>query len=238
MLLPDGGSRLHEASPRAGVEAVWMAILKDYARAQIDCAPHVEELLAQGVPDRRLARIPALLDRALEIAERMMLLSIEGFSEGEFTRLVELRPRLLTVVEKLASLGLPETLNHDDLHDRNVLMEGERPRIFDWGDACISHPFLTLRVALRNISERLGLRYEDDSPQLLPFRDAYLRPWKRYRPMPVLIRAHALSKPLAVMLPVLTWDLAMSNAAGPERDQTADFVTNLFRELLETPLSP
>lgn len=52
--------------------------------------------------------------------------------------------------------GVPPTLQHDDLHDANVFVSGNRHRFFDWGDASVAHPFISLRVA-RHLREQCAL---------------------------------------------------------------------------------
>ena len=52
--------------------------------------------------------------------------------------------------------------------------------------------------------------------------------------MPRLLQAYELSRRLAVVPRILTWDLAMTNATAADRDASADFIVALLRELLET----
>ena len=40
------------------------------------------------------------------------------------------------------SCGIPDTLSHGDLHLGNVAYDGTTLRLFDWTDACVSHPLL------------------------------------------------------------------------------------------------
>ena len=47
--------------------------------------------------------------------------------------------------------------------------------IFDWGDACVSHPFLTLAVTLRFAAQKTG--HAEDDGAIVALRDAYLEPW-------------------------------------------------------------
>ena len=44
-------------------------------------------------------------------------------------------------------------------------------RILDWGDSCVSHPFLSFRVAF------VHLFLAADDPWRARLRDAYLEPW-------------------------------------------------------------
>ena len=51
---------------------------------------------------------------------------------------------------------------------------------FDWGDSCVSHPFLTMSVTLEGVIS-LGLDDVENSVDLQPFRDAYLEPFTAVR---------------------------------------------------------
>jgi len=77
--------------------------------------------------------------------------------------------------ELVAEHGLPSTIQHDDLHHKNAFADGERLRIIDWGDASLSHPFVSLVATFRFLEERNGLSPND--PWFARLRDAYLEPW-------------------------------------------------------------
>ena len=79
--------------------------------------------------------------------------------------------------EALAAHGIDETLQHDDLHDGQIFIRDGRTLLMDWGDACISHPFFTLSVALEGVLA-WGLDDEEYSVDTTPFRDAYLGPFR------------------------------------------------------------
>jgi hypothetical protein len=121
MLLADAGDRLRER-PDA---AVWPRLLTDYAELQIAAVADADALLAAGVPDARLARLPVLYEEA----------------GGRDAALVE------ELCAALGETGLPATIQHDDLHDGNVFVHGGRYRIMDWGDSVVSHPFVSIAEA-------------------------------------------------------------------------------------------
>lgn len=76
----------------------------------------------------------------------------------------------------VAGFGLPELLQHDDLHDAQVFVRAGRHLVLDWGDACVSHPFFTLSVTLEG-GLAWGLDDVWNSVDTAPFRDAYLAPY-------------------------------------------------------------
>ncbi len=230
MLMPDAGTRLRESLKREDAEKVWTRILNGYAETQVRSVPKVDLLLAAGVPDRRLARMPALVDRMLAFVASTVDQAPGALSEAEVERLHALRPALLRAAERLAAFGIPETVQHDDLHDRNILVSDGRCLIFDWGDASISHPFLSLRAPFVNLGERFHVPKGD--AVLARLRDAYLSHWQSFASLPALVEAYELSRPLAIVTPLLTWEAALKNATDSERSDPDGFTAGLIRELL------
>jgi hypothetical protein len=161
MLMGDGGDRLRDLLARERTLAPWLDVLPVYASLQIDVAPHVDELLALGVPDRRLAVLP---QQAAEIPELELDLAA-----------------IADLARRLAAHGIPETIQHDDLHDGQVFLRDGRPLVFDWGDAVVTHPFLTMSVTLEGMID-WGVDDVQGSEPLGPYRDAYLAPFERYAP--------------------------------------------------------
>lgn len=137
MLLPDGGPTLQDvAGHRDTAPADWSAALAEYGRLQRAAEPLVPALLADGVPDLRTARLPGLAEKL--VAQHA-------------THLVALLPRWREDAGLLAATGIAPSLHHDDLHPGNVFARGNVP--FDWGDAAIAHPWLSLAVAVQDPAE-------------------------------------------------------------------------------------
>jgi hypothetical protein len=164
LLLADAGTPIGSSGnpPQA-----WLVALPLYAELQRGEAAHTHHHLGHGVPDLRVATLPAcyeeLLGRDLPLA-REELGRLRGFA-----------PRFEQLCGKLAAHEVPETVQHDDLHMANVYAMGEQLRLLDWGDASISHPFASLVVTFRFLEERNGLAPGD--PWFARLRDAYLEPW-------------------------------------------------------------
>jgi hypothetical protein len=140
-------------------------------------------------------------------------------------------PRIEAECRELAAYELPETIQHDDLHDGQVFVRNGGYLFFDWGDACVSHPFFTLVVTFAVLAYKLGLDY--DSPELQRFRDAYLEPWTRFRPGAELERAYPLAYRLGVLCRGLTWAMIVAAVPRPLREQEADAVPERMRMLLD-----
>ena len=135
MLMADAGDRLREVVVAERSLARWHDVLAGVADLHHALEPDVGDLLAAGVPDLRLA---TLADRYAAMVEQMDL-------EPRFR---EAMGRVRDLVDELASYGLPETVQHDDLHDGQIFVKDGRNLILDWGDAVVSHPFFTMSVTL------------------------------------------------------------------------------------------
>ena len=145
----------------------WLAALPLYAELQRGEATHAHDHLAHGVPDLRVATLPARYD---DLLQRELPLEPE-----EIDRLRAFAPRFTDLCGELVAHGVPETVQHDDLHMSNVYSQGEQLRVLDWGDSSISHPFVSLVVTFRFLEEVTKLPPGD--PWFARLRDAYLEPW-------------------------------------------------------------
>jgi hypothetical protein len=168
MLMGDAGDRLREVVVAERSLARWHDVLggaADVARAlEVD----VPDLLGAGVPDHRLA---TLADRYADLVERI---EVEP-------RFVDATAQVRDLVDELASYGLAETVQHDDLHDGQVFVKDGRNLILDWGDAVVSHPFFTLSVTLEG-GVAWGLDDVEGSEDIWPYVDSYLAHYDPDRP--------------------------------------------------------
>jgi hypothetical protein len=130
----------------------------------------------------------------------------------------------------LARGGVPATVQHDDLHDGNVFVTDGGYRFFDWGDATVSHPFLSLLVALRMAAGALGLPAGD--PALGRLRDAYLEPWTTVGTARELRRQCDLALLVAPLARALTWRRILRGVHPDERGEWADSVPGWTAEYL------
>ena len=140
MLLPDGGPPLDELPPEA---------LGQYGRLQRALAPHADGLPALGVPDMRPEVMPARFEEALDAARASA--PAGGGDEGALARVEALRDDVARWCERLAASPVPASLDHNDLHQQNVLGSGPY-RFYDWGDAVVAHAFAALLVPSQVLS--------------------------------------------------------------------------------------
>ncbi len=120
-------------------------IFETYADIQIACIPYVDKLIEMGVNDWRLKNLPTLYQNFMN---QESLLKADGMLVSEIEVLKKFVPRFQSLCEKLSNFSIPETLEHGDFHDNNVLIKDSLITVNDWGDASISHPFFLLSLFL------------------------------------------------------------------------------------------
>lgn len=230
ILMRDAGHMLRDAIRPTRDIRPWLHVLPLYAGLQIEMADHVPELLALGVPDRRLPVLPDLYEPLLADVDTLRIDQPKGLTSEQHRHLLDLAPRVTELCKQLAEHHIPETLNHGDLNDGNVLVRDGRPIYIDWGDSCVSHPFYSLRTVL--VSAEISLGLEENSPELQPLRDAYLEPWTRYASREDLLAALDLAGRLASINGALTWHRLVSRLEGQAREEYAEPVPALLQEFL------
>ena len=209
LLLEDGGERLREILAKDRDLRHWHRILPQYAELQIELASHTREALRLGAPDRRGR---ALATKYADLLASSSLLRVglkEGLTKRQESELRDLLPQIPAWTEALSMV--PDTIQHDDLHDGQVFVKDGRYRVLDWGDSCVSHPFFSMSVVERSVA--YTLRLKPGSREIARLRDLYLEPFttfasaKRLRAVyPSAIRLGWISRALswATLIPHLS----------------------------------
>jgi hypothetical protein len=225
MLQADGGTLLRGLADGTD-HGVWVDILPRYALLQMDVAADRDELVAAGAPDRRLAVLPRQFEELLGEPD-----TVQSLTDDEIAQLRRLVPRVEEECSALAGFEFPETIQHDDLHDGQVFVRDGGFVFFDWGDACVSHPFFTLVVTLAVLAYRLDV--EHGASELDRFRDAYLEPWTRFASRAEVDEAFVIAYRLGVLCRGLTWARIVRALAPPVPEEDAEAVPERMRMLLE-----
>jgi len=164
LLLRDAGVAVGELGnpPEA-----WLEALPSYAEMQKGEMANALDHVGHGVPDLRMAALPAGYER--------LLASQVPLARDEIKRLRDNAPRFIELCAALAEVGIQESVQHDDLHMANLYSDRGKLRVLDWGDSSIAHPFFSLVVTFRFLEEVNHLAPDD--PWFRRLRDAYLEPW-------------------------------------------------------------
>src|SRR6185436_16077153 len=156
----------------------------------------------------------------------------KGLSSDEFQQIQNLTSRFEQICADLSAFGIPNSLNHGDFHDGNVLLKNGRITFFDWGDASVTHPFVSLRTFFASIEISLKLDDYAFTPEMSGLLDRYLEPWQKFALKDELLSAYRLSKPVAAIASALAWYQTIARLEGSLRSEYAGVVPELLREFL------
>ena len=217
--LPHSGRLLRDLGLGAGP---WPEVLAEHAALQRRLQGHADEAVQLGVPDLRPALVPAALDALLGRTAR---------PEALRARVVAAQPRLAEQCALLDAGPVAPTVQHDDLHDGNVVVdEGGVRRVLDWGDASVGHPFGVLLVTLRVLAHQYAL----GAPELARLQDAYLEPWTDLADRAALRELADGARAVQVVGRALSWERALQDADAAERARRGDPVTGWLEVLAES----
>lgn len=164
LLLGDAGTAVAKL---ANSPDVWLRALPRYAELQRGEVAHAGDHLEHGVPDLRVAKLPAAYAQLVALD-----LPLEP---GELARMRAFEPEFDRLCAELAHEHPVASIQHDDLHLWNLFVDRQAIRVIDWGDSSIGDPFWSLFVTFRFLEQINGLAPGD--PWFTRLRDAYLEPW-------------------------------------------------------------
>ena len=130
LLLGDAGRRVADLG---NPPEVWLRALPAYAELQRVEAAHADDHVAHGVPDLRAPALPQLYD---ELIHRTLPVTVD-----EQQALAARAEDLHRWCHELADTGVPDTVQHGDLHMYNLFLDGDRVRVIDWRDSSVGQPF-------------------------------------------------------------------------------------------------
>jgi aminoglycoside/choline kinase family phosphotransferase len=219
LLLADAGVPLRRRLKAEFAAAPLAAALRLMADIQRETVGRVEALVSLGLADWRLATLAGRYPAPVEGAPDL--------TPGERAGLRALAPRFGALCRTLAASGVPEALEHCDFHDNNVLVLGDRLVVADWGDAVVSHPFLSLASCVDSAGWNHGLG-EAVAKLLI---GSYLEGWSAFGQHDRLAAAARLARrirPIQVAL-----NFARVIAAGVGAEAFRDVVAERLRVFLD-----
>jgi hypothetical protein len=189
LLMPDLGAKTLDDSPDI---RRWETALRHFAALQVELAAHADELLALGLPDRRLSRLAEWLEPLFASSPEQLSGDVNRFTEEEVSRLRARLPEYQRLIAELAAYNLPASLEHGDFWPGQIVINGEQDIFMDWSDSSIAHPFFSM-----NCLGEAGMQFPDAPGVRARLRDAYLEPWTTFEPAERLRTAYELALKLS-----------------------------------------
>lgn len=199
--------------------AAWERSVRIFALIQIDLIKRTDRLQDLGCPLRPLESLVDGLEALLADEPLLLPGRPAGLGPEEVATIRGMVPALRAKAQRLAEIKLPLTLEHGDFWPGQVLvvpeisaatgratgdpgsdrsaLQGPQPVFLDWSDCSIAHPFFSLSF-FDDIMEMEGF-LPDVADLRERLRTAYLGPWTTFAPMPDLVEAFELARPLAAV---------------------------------------
>lgn len=227
-LMSDSGSGLREPLKiHYNLEKVCQ-ILRIYADLQIKAMDKINKFLAVGVKDCRLNELPKLY---VDLLEKKELLINDGVTAAEFETLNQLHTKFSNDCEALSRFNIPQTIEHGDFHDNNILIQHDKIIINDWGDSSISHPFFSLGSWLDSAKRHHNLNKSD--PRYDVLTQAYLEMWQQYHPMDILQNAFLLSERIRPIIFSISFCRVATCPGMESLGQFKGYIAQALREFIE-----
>lgn len=230
LLSADAGETVRSADNSPTQVEHWLKIIPLNVELQMETADRRPELLAMGMPDRTLAKLPRHYNDLMEADENLRVGLTPGLTAEEYRQLRDLRPRFAELCAELSAYGIPDTLCHEEVHDANILVRDGRYIFTDWSDSSISHPFFSNMITIRAAAYRLGL--DEDGPEMTRLRDAYLEPWTAYGTHAELSQTYDLACVLAMANRALSWHHGTGSLAPEDKEPYTDAVPEWLKDFL------
>jgi hypothetical protein len=175
-------------------------------------AAHLDEWRALGCADRGVPWLRSRADRLLLDLPPLML-EAGAIEPALVDTLRGARPRLDDLCARLASLGPPDSIHHEDFRPGNVASTAAGIILFDWADTVIAHPFMSAHRFLDDVpappaGAPWDWRFEVTDPRAA-LRDAYLEPWADGASLAVLREAFELTRLLEPLYQLARYDMAL-----------------------------
>jgi Ser/Thr protein kinase RdoA (MazF antagonist) len=215
LLLADEGQPVRERTDLSAAErhAVALAAARTHAQLQVASLPYINELLAAGCVDRRLA---VLSDQVAQLLADPLV--AEYLAADRLARLRDGQQHILAVLDRLAALHLPPALVHGDLHLGNTLLRAGAPIFIDWTDTCIAPPMVDLIAPL----------WADDPALSAAWRDEYLAVWSMVVPPAVLEEAWQLNGIVLPLHNAVSYQYILAHLEPLERDDLVSAFTEFL----------
>jgi hypothetical protein len=188
MISPDHGATL--ATLKSTDHALWARVATDFAELQQQVAPHGEKLLEAGLAPLEPGIAGNFVSNQLLLHTGLPEEHPLHLNAEQADRIYASVPTIENAAALLLALGVPLSLEHNDLHPNNAFIPGSSTdplRFFDFGDSYWAHPFSSLYVPLGVMSENWGAGSDD--ARIRRVLNAYLERWTAYAPLPRLREA-------------------------------------------------
>lgn len=150
--------------------AAWTATMARLAETQRVLAAERRRLSVAGVVVAPVASLADEVPTLIGDADLLRVGQPGGLTESGLEHLMTHADMITDACGLMATSSVPDSLDHGDLGATQVIIGEMGPVIFDWSDASVTHPFLSLESFVSGSSMQRA-------PDRATLTDAYLGAW-------------------------------------------------------------
>jgi len=153
------------------------------------------------------------------------LLAQDGLSDADLALLPRAMARAQSLCDRLAALPILDSVEHGDFSDGNVMVDATgAPRVIDWAEARVAHPFFSFERMAARLGRWRGL--DREGPGIKRLEIAHNAAWSALAAPSEIAQARELAKSLQSLyfvvcdaallrLPYMRAELRIGRLANP-----------------------
>lgn len=227
-LMTDAGIILHDLLHSEYNVTLASKALTTYAGIQKSFINDIDTLLSLGVPDWTLTTLPSLY---LSLLNDEAFLIADGLTQIEIQQLRLLHPKVVQLCEQLTQYNIPETIEHSDFHDHNILIGQDNSLVInDWGETVITHPFFSLFSFFISAARRHNIL--ENSVTYKALQDNYLNSWLEFESYERLLEAFKLTQHLGTIKYALSYYRITQLPGWSEQGQNKGRIAHTLKKFM------
>ena len=205
----------------------WCHAASSLSQLQIASLGSETEILSSGAHDARSEKLLTQVNPFLAQIDALMKIQAKTPPRKlHVSEVQNLASRLNDTLKSLASLAIPDTLNHFDLNPSNVLVSPDGCRFLDWAEAAIGNPFYSFEYLRQHFLRVFG----DNAEASKKLWESYTRAWRAMLPAAVIDEAMDLAR-LAAIFAFAASALPWTDALSKGTNGSAPFLRSLTRKM-------
>ena len=226
ILMADAGIPFRDLPQSENQRQSLHSLLSSYARLQQHSLNQIDDFLEMSLPDRRLERLPHLVQDLVETGSK------NGWLDAVLqNQVLETITTLAQLCNRLSASPYAAALDHGDLHTGNVLFRHGKLSICDWGDACITHPFCSLLpLVITSIGQQFASVVEVVETSLV---GAYLQSWSDFASLDSLMTEARLALCLGLVLRAMDMAYMIQRADAESVNRWSPFVAQYLAQWVQ-----
>lgn len=180
----------------------WRALVEAAAELQRSAVPVTGSLVEDGLTEMNPEDASSYAAARVDQLASLPASDPRHLAASDAHDVLAALPLLERGAEEVAALGLPATVQHNDLHEGNALRRGT-VRFFDFADAVVAPPLSVLHLPLNRFADLQEVG--DDDPKVAGLAESYLEHWSDLAPLARLRAALPAARRLATLAKVESW---------------------------------